>query len=1342
MGSRKRMPLSLCLALTALLLSTGVRAEMFSPLRVELDLPQFPELGREAVLGCNIESRYALTGVSLEIDLPPGIELVDGSKTWYGDMVAFQVTPLRLTIKATSPGNKTITATVFCRVDENTAYSDVSQIFFHTDADFAVEGHVTDVVPTMAAAGCLETGEIAEPMKLADYMMLPAEAPYEPEPCSIGPGEPPAESGPTPSGLLTVSGRWYYFARNDAYTPMNWVFVELRRGDTDAVLTSAWITDDNGRYTFPAVTNPGAAGFRVRAWCYHNNTNSCDGKALRVVGVGDGRSDGGNTVSPCYSVQTAVRTSGDGSYDMGTWHVNNGDTNEPAWWIMMDLNQGFWWPYWWNDHTTMNGGVTVEWSSTSTHGDHNHGTDDGGNIHLRAASPNVCDVVLHEYGHEVQWDGYGQWLPTSDCPSPHYFELAGGSNCAWYEGFANWFKFAVTNDPVYHWPGGGTLNCETPTWGTTGWDDGDLVEGRTAGALWDFGDSNADGYDTCQLNWEYIWDTWYGSANRDNTFAQFWTRWKNKFHPKHHATKALYQNTIDYNTWPTFGGLPDVTTTEDTPKNNAFDLWLYASDSESDDAELDYAITGNTNPSCGVSIDAGDYVDVNPALNWHGSSTVTISCTDGIRTVYDSFVVTVTPVNDPPAISGLPDRTVLEDHSWNNAIDLWAYTYDPETADSGLTFSITGNTNANCGVSIDSNRYIDINPASGWHGYSDVTVRATDPSGLWSADTFRITVTSVNDPPIFTGLPDRTLNEDSTWDNAINLWNYASDETPDADLLFTITGNTNASCGVSIDSNRYIDINPAANWNGYSDVTVRCTDTGGLWAEDTFRITALPVNDPPTLAYLPDRLVGKNSSVNNAIDLWPCADDEETADWNLVYTITGNTDPNCGVSIDASDFVDINPAANWTGYSDVTIRATDEGGLWAEDTFRVIGAEVFDTIAQARAHPDGTWVAVRYKVATGAFPSYYYIQEPDRSSGMRVAAGGHYGPGYEMTVAGTLGTSFAERQIVPYYQQYTNEGIWLQPLGMINRSLGGKAPDNYTMSVPNEAAGPYNVGLLVRTTGRVIQHASGNRYYIADGSSTIDNATGVPSVMVYPVPSGYKPPVGSYVTVTGISGASTLSGQPLRILRPRDDSDIQIDRLQAAFVYYDNPLDARSFKHLLDSNSVPTDMIYIKDLASVDWSKYHVVLVGGDTGSWSIPDEVNAVLGAGTPIVAIGSGGARFLDAVTTPDLYVGWLNSRTALNETNAFVHGGDIYTYPHNLGVGYGQRLTIYKPPGTGIVSLYDLTGVTNRMLREDDDQNHFPLASELGRFYQWGFYDGPDKMTDLGRRLFVNLVFSTVR
>jgi hypothetical protein len=171
-----------------------------------------------------------------------------------------------------------------------------------------------------------------------------------------------------------------------------------------------------------------------------------------------------------------------------------------------------------------------------------------------------------------------------------------------------------------------------------------------------------------------------------------------------------------------------------------------------------------------------------------------------------------------------------------NTYDLWAYASDAETPDSGLTFSIVGNTSPNCGVSIVSNRYIQVHPVHNWNGTSDVTVMVSDGQ-LTDTDTFRITVRPVNDAPVISGLPDKTLAENTSLNYTTDLWAYASDpETPVYALTFSITANTNPSCGVSIVANWFISVNPAAGWDGTSDVTVQVSD-GALNGSDTFRIT-------------------------------------------------------------------------------------------------------------------------------------------------------------------------------------------------------------------------------------------------------------------------------------------------------------------------------------------------------------------------------------------------------------------------------------------------------------------------------------------------------------------------
>ena len=56
-------------------------------------------------------------------------------------------------------------------------------------------------------------------------------------------------------------------------------------------------------------------------------------------------------------------------------------------------------------------------------------------------------------------------------------------------------------------------------------------------------------------------------------------------------------------------------------------------------------------------------ITVTPASNQSGSATITVTVSDGALTASDTFVLTVTPVNDAPSISDIPDATINQDTS-------------------------------------------------------------------------------------------------------------------------------------------------------------------------------------------------------------------------------------------------------------------------------------------------------------------------------------------------------------------------------------------------------------------------------------------------------------------------------------------------------------------------------------------------------------------------------------------------------------------------------------------------------------------------------------------------------
>ena len=81
------------------------------------------------------------------------------------------------------------------------------------------------------------------------------------------------------------------------------------------------------------------------------------------------------------------------------------------------------------------------------------------------------------------------------------------------------------------------------------------------------------------------------------------------------------------NNAPNIVGFPSHMLLVNTSKNHATDLWAFVSD-ESSDNLLDFSIVNSPNPSAGVTLDVNDNVDVYPATDWTGITTVIVEVED------------------------------------------------------------------------------------------------------------------------------------------------------------------------------------------------------------------------------------------------------------------------------------------------------------------------------------------------------------------------------------------------------------------------------------------------------------------------------------------------------------------------------------------------------------------------------------------------------------------------------------------------------------------------------------------------------------------------------------------
>jgi len=339
-------------------------------------------------------------------------------------------------------------------------------------------------------------------------------------------------------GYLDISGNWTFYDRDDDLVPAKYFCVGLFNVTGEQLVLYYVYTDDDGHFCFYDVPNPGGE-IRVKIYTYIQwECASGDYEVMVVESNGSGWGD-------TYVEDDYIGPFDDGSWDVGNLTVPSEVSNRDAWWIQDDMNKGF------LKAPDPAGDYTAEWDPDWEQG---CGYIPGGHIMISEdGAENTSDCVLHEMGHNLMWNIYGS-LPPGDCGDEHWFGGATDEGCAWAEGWASYWALVVDEDgnaPNFNWPGGQFQNLETPSWDEPGWDDGDEVEGRVAGAMWDLIDSPADYWDQYECDFAHqsnrdIWDTFYAECH--DTFQEFWIDWQDGASDEvfFAANGALYQSTIDY----------------------------------------------------------------------------------------------------------------------------------------------------------------------------------------------------------------------------------------------------------------------------------------------------------------------------------------------------------------------------------------------------------------------------------------------------------------------------------------------------------------------------------------------------------------------------------------------------------------------------------------------------------------------------------------------------------------------------------------------------------------------------------------------------------------------------
>ncbi|HSD36510.1 MAG TPA: putative Ig domain-containing protein [Rhodocyclaceae bacterium] len=305
---------------------------------------------------------------------------------------------------------------------------------------------------------------------------------------------------------------------------------------------------------------------------------------------------------------------------------------------------------------------------------------------------------------------------------------------------------------------------------------------------------------------------------------------------------------------------------------------------------------------------------------------ITVTATDGAGApVSNAFRITVVNVNEAPTVANLiPDRTATEDA-------LFSFTVPANTfgdVDAGDTLSYT-TSSLPTWLSFDAaTRTFSGTPSDADVGYIDITVTATDGSGLSASDVFRITVANSNDAPLFTSTPTTDATETTAYTYSI----VTSDADP-GDVI-SISATTLPAWLTLIDhgdGTATLTGTPGNAEVGTHSVVLQVSDGTSVTVQN-FTITVANVNDAPTLGNaIPDQAATEGSAFSYTLPANTFTD----VDAGDTLSYTTSTLP-AWLSFDAATRTFSGTPANGdAGVFNVTVTATDGAGAAVSDVFQI-----------------------------------------------------------------------------------------------------------------------------------------------------------------------------------------------------------------------------------------------------------------------------------------------------------------------------------------------------------------------------------------------------------------------
>ena len=362
--------------------------------------------------------------------------------------------------------------------------------------------------------------------------------------------------------------------------------------------------------------------------------------------------------------------------------------------------------------------------------------------------------------------------------------------------------------------------------------------------------------------------------------------------------------------------LSNVTMDEDTTSDS---MHVDISDVETDAADLIFTVSSSNSELVldeGINITRADgSIDftITPLSNRFGETTITLLASDNVAQTTQSFILTVSPVNDVPVADDYSKST-------NEDIPLTMTVISPNADMDGDSLTVTVPIISEHGtVAINADNKITYTPSANYYGSDSFTYQLADAS---SSDTgvVSLTVNPVNDAPEIVNL---LYNQNTLEDTpkTVSFMISDVDNVLTYDDVLVVTDNETLLPGGAINiggtgTSINVTLTPAANFSGSAIQTVTVSD-GMYSVNQDFKLIVAAVNDIPVAN---DDTASTDEDVAKTFNVISNDTDIETG----TLTVVSFVDPANGSVVNNRDgTLTYTPDENWYGTDTFTYTIAD-----------------------------------------------------------------------------------------------------------------------------------------------------------------------------------------------------------------------------------------------------------------------------------------------------------------------------------------------------------------------------------------------------------------------------------